>query len=164
MKVYNIFFEKFSNIKTLAKANVSDIEITIRRLGFQKQRARQFKEMARTIVDHYDGKIPSDKESLLRLSGVGDYVANAVLCFAFNRDVPIVDMNVRRVVRRFFGWKNIADKEIERRLSRIIPKGKAKQFNWGIIDFSSQVCSRKPKCNKCFLSDLCSHLKEASLA
>ena len=53
----------------------------------------------------------------------------------------------------------IKDKEIEKRLSRLIPKGKAKQFNWGIIDFSAIICSRKPKCKKCFLNDLCYYFK-----
>jgi len=159
LKVYNVFFEKFPNIQSLAKAEVSDIEDTIRRLGFQRQRAKQFKEIGSEILSEHSGKIPSNKEDLLNLSGIGDYIANAVLCFAFNKDEPIVDMNVRRVVGRYFGWKKIKDKEIEKKLSRLIPKGKAKQFNWGIIDFSALICSRKPKCKKCFLSDSCSYYR-----
>lgn len=160
LKVYDVFLEKFPNIQSLAQANVSDIEGTIRRLGFQRQRAKQFKKIGSAVLTEHEGKIPSNKEDLLKLSGIGEYVANAVLCFAFNNDVPIVDMNVRRVIGRYFGWKKIKDIEIEKRLSRFIPKGKAKQFNWGIIDFSSLVCSRKPKCKKCFLSDLCSYSQE----
>lgn len=123
-------------------------------------RAKQFKEIASTILSEHGGKIPSSKEDLLNLSGVGNYVANAVLYFAFNRDEPIVNMNVRRVVGRYFRWKKISDKETERRLVKLIPTGKAKQLNWGIIDFSALICSRKPKCKKCFLSDLCSYFQE----
>lgn len=160
MKVYKAFLEKFPNIQTLAEAKVSDIESTIRRLGFQRQRANQFKEMALEILSKYNGMIPSNREDLLKLSGVGEYVANAVLCFAFNKDVPIVDVNVRRVVGRYFGWGKIRDAEIAERLGKLIPQGKAKQFNWGIIDFSAQICSRKPKCKLCFLSDLCSYYKK----
>jgi A/G-specific adenine glycosylase len=160
LKVYDTFFEKFPDIRSLAQAEVSDIEDTIRRLGFQRQRAKQFKGIASTILSKHEGKIPSTKEDLLNLSGVGDYVANAVLCFAFNRDEPIVDMNVRRVVGRYFCWKKISDKEMETRLAKLIPTGKAKQLNWGIIDFSALICSRKPKCKKCFLSELCSYFQE----
>lgn len=160
LKVYDVFFEKFPNIQSLAQANVSDIEGTIRRLGFQRQRAKQFKKIGSLIMNEHKGKIPSSREDLLKLPGIGDYVANAVLCFAFNKDQPIVDMNVRRVVGRYFRWKKISDKETERRLVKLIPTGKAKQLNWGIIDFSALICSRKPKCKKCFLSDLCSYFQE----
>ena len=160
MKGYDVFFEKFPDIQSLSQAEVSDIEDTIRRLGFQRQRAKQFKEIGLTIVNKHSGEIPSNKEDLLTLSGIGNYVANAVLCFAFNKDESIVDMNVRRVVGRYFGWSGIDDREIENRLQKLIPRGKAKSFNWGIIDFSALMCSRKPKCRKCFLSDLCSYFQD----
>jgi A/G-specific adenine glycosylase len=163
MKVYETFFEKFPGVKSLADADVSEIESVIRRLGFQRQRARQFKKIAQAIVDEFNGVVPSRKDDLLKLSGVGNYVASAVLCFAFNKDEAIVDMNVRRVVERVFGWKGVSDKEIANRLSKMIPKGKAKQFNWAIIDFSSIVCSRKPKCNICFLNDLCLYYAQSKL-
>jgi A/G-specific adenine glycosylase len=156
MKVYETFFEKFPDVKSLAEADVSEIEYVIRRLGFQRQRARQFKEIAQAIVNEFNGVVPSRREDLLKLSGVGDYVASAVLCFAFNKDEAIVDMNVRRVAGRVFGWKELNDREITSRLSKMIPSGKAKQFNWAVIDFSSLICSRKPKCKICFLNDLCS--------
>ena len=162
MKVYDLFFEKFPNVQALAEAKVSDIEDTIRRLGFQRQRAKQFKKIGYAILSEHKGKIPSNKEDLLKLSGIGDYVANAVLCFAFNKDEPIVDMNVRRVVGRYFGWRKVKDAEIEKRLRRLIPKGKAREFNLGIIDFSALICSRKPKCKKCFVSDLCSYFQSKS--
>lgn len=155
MKVYETFFRKFPDIKSLAEADVSEIEAVIRRLGFQRQRARQFKEIAQALVNKHKGVVPSKKEDLLKLSGIGDYVASAVLCFAFNKDEAIVDMNVRRVVGRVFGWKEISDKEVASRLSKIIPAGKAKQFNWAMIDFSALICSRKPKCKTCFLRDFC---------
>jgi A/G-specific adenine glycosylase len=163
LKVYHDFFKKFPNVRSLAKAEVPEIENTIRRLGFQRQRARQLREIAQAIMDEFGGDVPSSKEDLLRLNGVGEYVANAVLCFAFSKDVAIVDMNVRRVIGRVFGWKGVSDKEIANRLSKMIPEGKAKQFNWAIIDFSSIVCSRKPKCKICFLNDLCLYYAQSKL-
>lgn len=160
LRVYEAFVEKFPNLQSLAKAEIPEIEGTIRRLGFQRQRAEQFKELASFALDQYKGRVPSNKEDLMKLSGVGNYVANAVLCFAFNKGEPIVDMNVRRVVGRYFGWEGAKDAEIEGRLRQLIPKGKANQFNWGLIDFSALICSRKPKCKKCFLSDHCLYTKE----
>jgi len=163
LKVYDHFFTKFPDIQSLAEAEVSDIENAIKRLGFQRQRAEQLKRMASQILAEFCGKIPSNKEDLLKLKGVGNYISNAVLCFAFNMGKPVVDMNVRRVVKRYFGWKG-GDREIEKKLEKLIPPEKAKQFNWGIIDFSAAICSRKPKCKKCFLSDYCSHFKLVTTA
>lgn len=159
LKVYAVFLEKFPTIHKLAQAAVSDIEATIRRLGFQRQRSVQFKNIALAIVKEHDGNVPSTKEELLNLTGIGHYVANAVLCFAFGQDIPIVDVNVRRVIGRYFGWIKMKDREIESRLSEMIPRGKAKEFNLAIIDFSALICSRKPKCKICFLSDYCSHFQ-----
>jgi A/G-specific adenine glycosylase len=163
LRVYESFIRRFPDVDTLANADVSEIEGTIRRLGFQRQRARQFKEIASTLVNRYGGKVPATKEELLKLSGIGDYVTNAVLCFAFNKDVPIVDINVRRVVERYFDWGEYSNREIAKRLEGIIPKGKAKQLNWAIIDFSALICSRKPKHGICFLTDVCSHFQRLPL-
>lgn len=159
LKVYFEFFEKFPNIPTLEKAEVSEIENTIRRLGFQRQRARQLKGISAAIISQHHGNIPSNKDDLLRLNGVGNYIANAVLCFAFNKDEPIVDTNVKRVTGRYFDWNDIKNKVIQERLRKMIPKGKAREFNWGIIDFSAIICSRTPKCKKCFMNENCCYFK-----
>jgi len=158
-KVYDKFFQKFPDVMTLASSSEAEIEETIRPLGFHRQRARQFKKIAEELLKVYEGKIPKDKDSLLKLPGIGRYVASAVLCFAFNEDVPIVDVNVRRVMQRLFNLEKISDDELEKFLEKIMPAGKAKEFNWGIIDFSAIICSRKPKCKKCFVTDLCSYFK-----
>jgi A/G-specific adenine glycosylase len=155
LKAYGAFFEKFPDARALAAAEVSDIEAAIRGLGFQRQRARQLKELACSLVAEHGGAVPRDKGALLRLSGVGEYVASAVLCFAFGMDEPIVDINVRRVVGRLFGWRGLKDNEIAERLRQMIPPGRGREFNWALIDFSALVCSRRPKCRKCPLSDLC---------
>jgi len=158
-RVYDKFFEKFPDVITLASSSESEIEETIRPLGFHRQRARQFKKIAEELLKVYGGKIPKNKDSLLKLPGIGRYVASAVLCFAFNKNVPIVDVNVRRVMRRLFDLKSFSDDELEKFLEKIMPAGRAKEFNWGIIDFSAIICSRKPKCKKCFAKDLCDYFK-----
>jgi A/G-specific adenine glycosylase len=161
MKVYGKFLEKFPDIKKLAEAQISEIEEVIRPLGFHRQRARQLKEMATQILSSHEGNIPSKRDELLEIIGVGKYIANALLCFAFNKDVLAIDTNVRRVVRRYFG-QDLSDKEIENKLRRVIPLGRAREFNWGVIDFSALVCSRSPKCKICPLSSRCSFFKRST--
>ncbi|MFC1803611.1 hypothetical protein ACFL0D_06560 [Thermoproteota archaeon] len=159
MNIYSNFIIQYPSANSLSKADEKEIEALIKPLGFHRQRSRQFSELSKTIVCEHFGKVPNDKESLLKLSGVGEYIANAVLCFAFQKDVPIVDINVRRVLGRVFSWR-LKDKEIYERLSKLIQPGTFKNFNWGIIDFSSLICSRKPKCRKCGATSFCNNYKD----
>ncbi|MEM4202953.1 MAG: hypothetical protein QXZ28_00410 [Candidatus Methanomethylicaceae archaeon] len=163
LKAYGAFFQRFPDARALAEADASEIEAAIRRLGFQRQRARQLKALAQELISRHGGLVPGTKEGLKSLSGVGEYVASAVLCFAFGTDEPVVDINVRRVVGRFFGWEGLKDSEIAERLRSLIPAGKGREFNWALIDFSALICSRKPKCKKCPLLDACSYARKAGI-
>lgn len=154
LKVYNKFLDKYPDVYSLSQAETDQIESMIHPLGLQRLRAPQMKNMAETIVSAHLGKVPSSKQGLLSLDGVGEYISDAVLCFAFHIDTPVVDVNVRKVLGRVLNW-NLKDKEISTRLSALIPKGKFEEFNLGIIDFSSKVCSRKPKCPNCGISNSC---------
>jgi len=157
MKVYSEFFKKYPSFEALAASEEDDIAKAIRPLGFWRQRARQFKIMAQEILTKYKGKIPEEKSELLSILGIGKYVANAVLCFAFNKDEAIVDVNIRRLAHRLFYWAKALpkDEDIERLMRSLITKGDAKEFNWALIDFATIICKRKPKCSICFVKDLC---------
>jgi len=154
LRVYYNFLETYPNIFALSNAKVDEVENIIRPLGFHRQRSKQFVDIAKTIVKHYEGKVPYDHDILLNLKGVGEYIANAVLCFAYKKDVPIIDINVRRVLLRVLNW-NLTDKVLYEKLNSIIPMGSYQDFNLAIIDFSTLICSRKPKCKKCQLTNIC---------
>jgi A/G-specific adenine glycosylase len=72
------------------------------RLGFL-YRTKELRVLARELVDKYGGQVPANLKMLLALPGVGDYSARAVLSFAFDQDIPIVDTNVARFFYRLFG-------------------------------------------------------------
>lgn len=158
LNVYEIFLEKYPNISSLSQASTEEVERLIKPLGFQKQRSKQLVNLSNQVISYHHGDIPTTKESLLALDGVGEYIANAMLCFAFSNDVPIIDVNVRRVLGRAFGWV-IKDKELYENINLILPKGFSRDFNWAIIDFSSIVCSRKPKCSLCLYKGYCSYFR-----
>jgi len=155
LKVYEKFLQKFPDIHSLSKSNDSEIVRLIRPLGFQKQRARQLVKMSKLLIKDHEGNIPCEIEDLMKLPGIGKYIASSVACFAFNQDIPIIDVNVRRVLGRIFSWENYRDEELYSYLAKMLPNGKSKEFNWGIIDFSALICSRKPKCKKCFFNLHC---------
>jgi len=110
------------------------------------------------------GKIPTDRDQLLSLSAVGDYMADAVLAFAYGENVAVVDVNVCRVIGRVFGleWEGEARRKpvFKKILKELLPRGRAKEFNWAIIDHASFSCLHKePLCLKCPLNRICEYAK-----
>jgi len=164
-KVLNIFprfISKYPSPSTLSIAAIKALRKDLFLLGIH-DRARRLKETAKILMEKFDGYVPKNKAKLLQLNGVGDYIANAVLCFAFNKDVPIVDANVIRVFERFFSFKSLkvrprTDRIIWQFAETIIPKGNAKKYNIAILDFAAAICTaRKPYCLKCPISKKCDY-------
>jgi len=161
LNVFNEFFSTFPNIWRLAKADVKEIEGIIGVLGLRK-RARFLKELASQIVNEFNGVIPKDRNKLLKLKGVGPYTANAVLAFAYGECVPVVDTNVARVIRRYFGLQEkkpaYADKVLWKLAEQIMPTERCREYNYGLLDLAALVCKpHSPSCTKCPLNKYCSY-------
>jgi A/G-specific adenine glycosylase len=157
--VFKKFVKKFSNARALAEVDVNEIEDCIAPLGLRK-RGGMLKQLAKELVERHGGEIPRDAAALLELKGVGHYATNAVLCFAYGEDAPIVDWNVARVVERIWGrtMKHAphTDKGLFKFVSQLIPKGKGREFNLALLDFSAKICKpRNPDCKICFLNEMC---------
>lgn len=159
--IYEEFISKFPTPSVLATTGVEQIQSTIEPLGLRK-RAGMMKQLAEEIVEKHNGEIPKSADDLLGLMGVGKYVANAILCFAYGKDVPIVDWNVARVFQRFAGYplKSAphADKDFISFVSGFVPEGRARNFNLALLDFSASVCTpRKMACDSCPVKGLCAN-------
>ena len=163
--VYPSFIRKYPTPKRLAQANINTLKKEIRLLGIS-DRARRLKATAKTILLLHRGKVPSDRTQLLGLLGVGDYIANAVLCFAFSQDVPLLDTNIIRVIKRVFSVESNkkrarTDKELWQFAAGLIPKGRASGYNRGLLDFAATICTaRNSKCPVCPISDICDYCSE----
>ena len=157
------FIELFPTPKSVFTASDEDIEMILQPLGLIKQRKKAFVSIFSTIHDTFKGKIPCRKTELQDLPYVGDYTVNAVLCFGFNKKVPIVDVNVTRICQRFFGLEAYGDPRVDTHiwdfLERILPKKRYKDFNLALLDFGALVCnSKNPKCGECPLTEKCNYL------
>jgi A/G-specific adenine glycosylase len=159
--VYINFLNKYPDIKSLSKADIADIAEIIKSLGLH-WRSAHFKKAAEYIIAEYNGIIPSTREELLKIPGVGDYVAGVILAISFFKKVPIVDSNIARVLNRYFGM----DLEGEiRRNKKIVEKAdklfshcncEPKELLFAIIDFSALVCTPlNPKHEICPFKDDC---------
>ncbi|HAX97877.1 MAG TPA: hypothetical protein DCY12_03025 [Candidatus Atribacteria bacterium] len=162
--VYTQFIESFPTPDSVLDASDTKIEIILQPLGLIKQRKKAFLSIFSKIKDIHKGKIPSRKKDLQELPYVGDYTVNAVMCFGFNKKVPIVDVNVTRICQRFFGLEAYGDPRVDTHiwefLERIIPNKKFKEFNLALLDFGALICSSKAtKCKDCVLKNQCNFVR-----
>ncbi len=93
------WIERWPVPSAMARENVGEVVRAWGKLGYPR-RAMRLHECSTVLADHFDDEVPHDVETLLTLPGVGDYTARAVACFAYDAPVPVVDINVRRVIAR----------------------------------------------------------------
>jgi len=158
-KVWLEFFKKFPSIEEIAKASEEEIASALKPLGLWRQRAKQLRKLAEAVMAKHGGKIPNSYPDLIELPGAGDYIARATLVFAFGKPTYLLDVNTRKIIKRFFYHpKEVKDSAIVAVLEQITPKDpdECKIFNWGLIDFSALICTKKPKCRKCPVREKCS--------
>jgi A/G-specific adenine glycosylase len=157
---YQRFLKTFPTVRHLAETDLSKILKIWEGLGYYT-RARNLHKASQVISNHFEGRIPDNLKDLLRLPGIGRYTAGAILSIAYNKEAPIVDGNVKRVLSRIFGVStDPKQKKTEALLWNIseslIPKGHASAFNQGLMDLGSMICiPREPQCPECPLRNLC---------
>lgn len=164
LPVYGKFIERFPDPASLSRADPDTVRAYFLRLGLI-WRADLIIKLATELTERFEGKIPPSREKLLSLPSVGDYMADAVLSFAYGKDVAVVDSNVCRVLRRIFGLRPRGEARRDKRFrilaQSLVPTGKSREFNWAIIDFASVICTpKRPKCEKCPLKSVCLYASE----
>ena len=149
-------FAKYNTPKSIAEANIEDLEELIYNTGFYKVKAARIKEVSKIIEEKYDGVVPKDYEELKSLPGVGPKTANCVLVYAFNEPAIPVDTHVHRVSNRL-GWvKTKKPEETEKALKNLIPKENWLQINRLFVTFGQEICLPiNPKCDICPINEFC---------
>src|SRR5258706_7901160 len=119
---YPRFLKRFPTIKRLASARPKAVMEAWDGLGYYA-RARNLHRLAKQ-VSGVGGQVPADPEELIKLPGVGRYTAGAVACFAYEKPVPAVDTNVKRVLERVFGnaKRGMRNAELWQLASTLVPK------------------------------------------
>ncbi len=153
------FVRRFPGVAALARAPLGDVLRQWRGLGYNS-RAVRLKRVAEAVAQRHDGAIPSERDALLALQGVGPYTAAAVRAFAFGIDDAPVDTNIRRIVHRlFYGIeypRAAAARELDRRARELVPPGEAHDWSSALMDLGATICTaRAPKCLLCPLRNDC---------
>lgn len=153
---YHEFLTAFPTVQDLALAKASEVIAAWKGLGYNR-RALYLQKTAQAIVSEYNGVFPQTIDELTALPGVGDYTARAVLSFAFEQPIPMMDTNHRRFYqRRLFGLDSKKDKNLLLAAEELIPKKRAYDWNQALMDFGSLVCTTsKPKCESCPFQNNC---------
>ena len=102
-KFYPLFIKDFPNWKALAKADIQKLEDYLKPVGLYRQRSNRLMSLAREMVKR-NGRLPRDREELESIPFMGQYIANAVELVIFNQPSPLIDVNMSRVLERFF-WR-----------------------------------------------------------
>ncbi len=165
LPVYGEFIRKFPNLNSLADAKIDDIAVFVRKLGLF-WRSKMMKETARNILIEHKGTIPSERKALLKIPGIGDYIADAMISFAFNGKRTVIDSNVIRLATRFFGIESKGEMRRNRNfidfcqsISADLKPEESRNLNWALIDHSAAVCKPVPLCDQCPLSKSCQYFK-----
>jgi len=167
-KIYERFVGEYPDIKTLVKANKSELHKALFSLGL-KWRIDLIKDMAEMLVNKYDSKIPKDKSELLSLPGISEYIACSVRCFAWDIAEPLRDTNTIRIIGRVH---NIDVKDSSRRNFRLkklaaelVDSEEPRVYNFALLDLADQVCTKKetPKCDECPINNLCLYNGESQI-
>ena len=115
-------------------------------------RSKNLRAAAEFIRDRLAGRVPDNWQELVAIPGVGDYIASAVLCFAFNRASVLMDTNTQRIARRVLGENSKQPKwQLRFSLHQLAgAKGADFQWNQALLDLGALVCTaRAPKCGGC---------------
>lgn len=137
---YTAFLESFPNVDVLSSASVGSVLRAWQGLGYNR-RAKLLHQCAQTVVEHYDGVFPRDREQLAKLPGIGPYTAGAIMAFAYNEPVVLIETNVRTVyLHHFFKTKSeVIDSEIRPFIERTMDHEHPRTWYAALMDYGAYL-------------------------
>jgi len=160
LEKYPAFLARFPSVFAMAAAQQRDVVRAWQGMGYNNRPVR-LHQLARRVMCECGGRLPRDLEGLTSLPGIGRYTAHAVLSSAFGKPVPVVDINVRRLLSRLFFRMETTDRlrpeaEIWITAGRVLPRGRTYEWNQALMDLGATVCTaRAPRCSDCPVMTVC---------
>lgn len=155
-KATQALFEKVATPQDMLDLGEDALVDHIKTIGLYPTKGRNIMALSRLLVERYGGEVPSTREALMTLPGVGRKTANVVLSVAFGQDALAVDTHIYRLARRLGLSRATTPEGVEQDLLKIIPKRFLREAHHWLILHGRYVCvARKPKCTDCLVRDLC---------
>lgn len=156
-KVTRTLFQKYKTPQDYLNVDIEELQNDIRSIGLYRNKAKNIQKLCQSLLEQFNGQIPSTHKELESLAGVGRKTENVVMSVAFDEPSLAVDTHVERVSKRLGinRWKDNVT-QVEDRLCSIIPKERWSRSHHQLIFFGRYHClARKPKCDICPLLDDC---------
>ena len=156
---YEQWMQRFPSFAALATASESEVLHAWQGLGYYS-RAHNLHATAKAVMHRHGGQLPISHKAIRDLPGVGRYTANAVMTFAFNRSVPIIEANTARLFSRLINLQTPIDscrgrEALWQAAGDLVPERNAGSYNSALIDLGALVCKSRPDCGVCPVSRLC---------
>ena len=157
---YHRFLDHFPTVYDLAEADQQEVLKCWEGLGYYS-RGRNLHQAAKTVVEEFDGELPSTFEEIQSLKGIGPYTASAILSIAFDKKHAVVDGNVIRVISRIRGIAEdvrltTTKNQIQEIANKLIPEENPGDFNQAVMELGATICKpRHPECIICPVSAGC---------
>jgi endonuclease-3 len=156
-------FAKFPTVEAFADADAAEIERMVNSCGLFRTKAADIKGMCRMLLDKFNGVIPQDLDSLLKLPGVGRKTANLIIGELYGKPAIVADTHVIRLSNRLGLASGDNPLKTEKALKILIPEHESMAFCHRLVLHGRSTCkARKPNCNDCALNKLCEARVEES--
>lgn len=157
-KVTEVLFKAANTPQEIAALGAAGLEKYMRSINYFKTKAKNIAAMSRMLVEQFHSRVPNNREALESLPGVGRKTANVVLNTAFKEPLIAVDTHIFRVANRIGLTHGKTPLEVEKQLTKIVPKEFAHDTHHWLILHGRYVCvARRPKCPECLIRDLCKY-------
>ena len=160
--VTSVLFNKYQSLDALNEAPLEDIENIIKQIGLYKNKAKNLKGIVKDLIERFNYQVPSDKDLLMTLPGVGNKTAGVIRAEVFKiPDLP-VDTHILRIAKRLkLAKKDDEPIDVEHKLKKLIPEERWIKSHHQLIHFGRYFCTaRSPMCEKCKISDMCMNNKK----
>jgi A/G-specific adenine glycosylase len=152
---YEPFLAQFPTVAACRAASVGDVVAAWSGLGYNR-RAVNLHRCAVAVCERHGGQLPDDLPSLLALPGLGPYTARAVLVFAYEHDIGLVDTNAGRFVARALAGAPVARRDAQARADEAVPEGRGWAWGQAVFDLGALVCTKRdPMCERCPIARHC---------
>ena len=165
---YNKFLRRFPSWKSLSTSNEEVISNYLKPIGLHRQRGKRLKNLAVEMARR-NGKLPHERDELENIPFFGQYMINAIELLIFKKDSPLIDVNMSRVLERYFRKRQLSDIRYDPFLQSLatsaITHKFSRELNWAILDFAALICiARNPRCNICMLTAKCTYFKSLRIS
>ncbi|MBD3248876.1 hypothetical protein GF336_02410 [Candidatus Woesearchaeota archaeon] len=151
-------FKKYPTLKSLAKADPTDIKKIIKRTVYYNQKTKYILKTANILIKKYNSKVPDTMQELLQLPGVGYKVAGCVLVYAFNKQALPIDTHCHRISNRIGIVKTTTPEKTMKVLEKTLPKKYWLIFNEVMVIHGQSICRPiTPLCWKCPIKKYCEY-------